>query len=135
MAWEQWKTSSSESKLLAAVGSVIWLGLLLAAARFLDLGEPYLPFAIAGGLIFFLRTGPKVPEIILWLLCSVGFTEVVRLPHSENWIITASSVLALGGFAGFLMLGLRWTWSDTSNRRQSWAMLAPAAGMVFFVFS
>ncbi len=135
MAWEQWKTSSSESKLLSAVGSVVWLGLLLAAARFLDLGEPYLPFAIAGGLIFYLRTGPKLPEVVVWLLCSAVFAEIVRFPHSENWIITGSSVLALGGFAGFLMLGLRWIWSDPSNRRQSWAMLAPAAGMVFFVFS
>ena len=135
MAWEQWKTAGSESKLLSAVGSVVWLGLLLAAARFLDLGEPYLPFAIAGGLVFYLRTGPKLPETVVWILCSVAFTGVVRFPHTENWIITGSSILALGGFAGFLMLGLRWIWSNSSNRRQNWAMLAPAAGMVFFVFS
>jgi hypothetical protein len=135
MAWEQWKTSSSESKLLSVVGSLLWLGLLLGAARFLDLSEPYLPFAIAGGLIFYLRTSPKFIEAIFWLLGSASFSMVVRFPHSENWIITGSSVLALGGFAGFLMLGLRWIWSDASFRRQSWAMLAPAAGMVFFVFS
>lgn len=135
MAWETWKTSGSERKLLRITCSAIWLGLLLLAARVMDFGNPYLPFAVAGGLIFYLRNTPKVLEQAIWVLLSVGFALVVRFPHTQNWIIAGSSILALFGLGAFLMLGLRWIWSEQSGRRQTFAMLAPAASLVFFVFS
>jgi len=135
MAWETWKTSSPERKLLWITGSAIWFGLLLLAARAMDLNEPYLPFAIAGGLIFYLRSVPKIQEQICWVLLSCGFALVARFPHTHDWIVAGSSVLALFGFGAFLMLGWRWMWSEQLVRRQAVAMLAPAASLVFFVFS
>ncbi len=135
MAWERWQTGTPERRLLSIGLSTVWIALLWGAAHFLDLNEPYLPFAIAGGLIFYLRNMPPVKEQIVWVLSSAAFSVLVRFPHTDNWIITASSVLALGGFAGFLMLGLRWIWSEGASRRQNFALIAPAAAMVFFVFS
>ncbi len=135
MAWEQWEASSSEGKLARGAGSAAWLALLFIAARFLDFGNPYLPFAIAGGLIFYLRCAPGLQEKITGLLLAAAFALVVHFPRTGNWIIAGASVLAMGGLAAFLMLGWRWIWADASQRRQTWAMFAPAAGLVFFVFS
>ncbi len=135
MAWENWKSSRFEAKLLPVAGSAAWLALLFVAAHFLDFGNPYLPFAIAGGLIFYVRCAPGLQERIIGLLLAGGFALVVRFPHTGNWIIAGGSIVALGGLAAFLMLGWRWIWADASQRRQSWAMFAPAAALVFFVFS
>jgi PAP2 superfamily len=108
---------------------------LFTAARALDLNEPYLPFAIAGGLMFYLRAQPKASEQIVWLTCSLGFALLVPFPHTKDWIIRGSIGLAMLGFGAFLMLGLRWIWSELAARRQTTALLAPASALVFFVFS
>jgi len=135
MAWENWKSSSPERKLLWMACSAFWLALCLLAARALNLSVPYLPLAIAGGFIFYFRNSCKIPEQVAWLLVSTGFTLVVRFPHDRNWITAGSAMLALFGFGAFLMLGLRWLWSGPSERRKSYAVLAPAASLVFFVLS
>ena len=135
MAWEKWESSSSNDKVVSIAGSAAWLAMLFGVAHFLDFSNPYLPFAIAGGLIFYLRSTPSLREKIIWLLLSAGFALVVHFPHTSSWIITGASIAALGGLAAFLMLGWRWIWADASHRRQSWAMIAPAAALVFFVFS
>jgi PAP2 superfamily protein len=135
MAWESWKESSPERKLLWAVCSVLWLALLLLFARSLDLTVPYLPLAIAGGLVFYLRNWPKVAELLAWVVVSAGFGFVARFPHDHDWVNTGSGVLALFGLGAFLMLGLRWLWSQASERRKTYAVLAPAAALVFFVLS
>jgi len=135
MPWETWKNSSPERKLLWIALSAVWFVLLLWAARGMDFTNPYLPFAVAGGLVFYLRTAPKPPEQAIWILASAAFAPVVRFPHAANWIVSGSCVLALAGFAAFLMLGLRWLWSQGTDRRRTVALLAPAAAMVFFVFS
>jgi hypothetical protein len=135
MPWEMWETSSPERKLLWGTCSVLWFGLFLLAAHSLDLSIPYLPLAIAGGLIFYLRSSPKVPEQIVWVLLSAGFATIVRFPRDHNWINTASGGLALFGLGAFFMLGLRWLWSGPVERRKTYAVLAPAASLVFFVLS
>jgi PAP2 superfamily len=133
MAWETWGTSSPERKFFWVTFSVLWLALFLLAARELDLTVPYLPLAIAGGFIFYLRSSPKVPELLVWVLLSLGFAAIVRFPHDHNWINTGSGALALFGLAAFFVLGLRCLWSEPLERRKTYAMLAPAASLVFFV--
>jgi hypothetical protein len=135
MAWETWETSSPERKLLWGTCSALWFALFLLAARSIDLSVPYLPLAIAGGFIFYLRSSPKVPEQIAWVLLSAGFAAIVRFPRENNWINTGSGILALFGLGAFFMLGLRWLWSGPIERRKAFAMLAPAASLVFFVLS
>ena len=135
MAWESWNSQDGYRKLLKLVCSALWLAALLLAARNLDLTVPYLPLAIAGGLVFYLRIWPPISEFAVWVLLSVGLGTIVRFPHDHNWINTASGVLALFGLSAFLMLGLRWLWSAGSERNKAYAMLAPAAAMVFFVLS
>jgi hypothetical protein len=135
MAWESWKSSKTDQKLLWLACSAVWAALLVLAARFMDFNEPYLPFAMAGGLIFFLRNQPAILERTIWIIASVAFAPLVHFPHTQNWIFAGSAVLALFGFGAFLILGLQWVWSDGSDRRQTLAMMAPAAALVFFVFS
>jgi hypothetical protein len=135
MGWETWETSSPERKLLWGTCSALWFAVFLLAARSIDLSVPYLPLAIAGGFIFYLRSSPKVPEQIAWILVSAGFAAIVRFPRENNWINTGSGILALFGLGAFFMLGLRWLWSGPIERRKAFAMLAPAASLVFFVLS
>jgi hypothetical protein len=135
MAWETWETSSPERKLLWGTCSGLWFALFLLAAHSLDLTVPYLPLAIAGGLIFYLRSSPKVPEQVAWVLLSGGFATVVRFTPEHNWINTGSGILALFGLGAFFMLGLRWLWSGPLERRKTYAVFAPAASLVLFVLS
>lgn len=135
MAWENWKSSSPERKLLWIACSAFWFALCLLAAHTLNLSVPYLPLAIAGGFIFYFRNPPKLPEQVAWLLVSVSFGLIVRFSHDRNWITAGSAMLALFGFGAFLMLGLRWLWSGSLERRRTYAVLAPAAALVFFVLS
>lgn len=135
MSWEMWRGSTAVRKLTCVGASLLWLAFLLLAARSLDLTIPYLPLAIAGGLIFYLRNWPSARELAAWVLISAGLGFIVRFPHDHNWINTGSGVLALFGLGAFLMLGLRWLWSETQERRRTYAVLAPAAALVFFVLS
>jgi len=135
MAWETWKSSSPERKLLWIVCSALWSAFLLLAAYSLNLAVPYLPLAIAGALVFYLRKRPKTWDFVTWILLSAGFGLVIRFPHDHNWINTASGILAGFGLSAFLMLGLRWLWSESTERRRTYAVLAPAAALVGFVLS
>ncbi len=135
MPWEARETSSPERKLLLVTLTGLWLGMFLLATYSIDLTVPYLPLAIAGGFIFYLRSSPKVAEQIVCVLFSVGFATVIHFPVEHNRINTTSGVLALLGLGGFFILGLRWLWSGPLTRRRTLAMLAPAASLVFFVFS
>jgi len=134
MAWEIGRTAPWHN-LRRMAASLAWCVLLFTGARALDLNEPYLPFAIAGGWMFYLRAQPKAWEHILCLAGSVGFALLVPFPLTKDWIIWGSSLLAMLGFGAFLMFGLRWIWSELPARRQTTALLAPAAALVFFVFS
>lgn len=135
MAWETWKTSSAERKLLWITCSMAWIALLVLAAWTLDLTVPYLPLAIAGGLVFYLRNWPAGEELIAWVAASLGFGLIVRFPHDHNWINNGAGVMSLFGLGAFLMLGLRWLWSSGAERRKTYAVLAPGAAMVLFVLS
>jgi hypothetical protein len=135
MAWETWKKSSTESKLLWMACSILWIAFFVLGAWTLDLTIPYLPLAIAGGFIFYLRNWPSAPELTAWIVASQGFALIVRFPHDHNWINTSAGVLSLFGLGAFLMLGLRWLWSSGAERRKTYAVLAPGAAIVLFVLS
>jgi PAP2 superfamily len=135
MAWEAWREGGLAARSLRIFCSLFWIALLLLAARSLNFAMPYLPAAIAGGLAFFLRlrTGPY--EKTLWVLSSLAFVPVLRFATAHGPIVESFGVLSAFGFGAFVLLGLRWLWSDGAARRTAWALLAPAASMVFFVFS
>src|SRR5580704_2625770 len=125
MAWETWTTSSAERKLVWIAGSVLLVALFALGGWALDLTVPYLPLAIAGGLVFYLRNWPAVEELIVWVAVSLGFGLIVRFPHDHNWINIGAGVMSLFGLGAFLMLGLRWLWSSGVERRKTYAVLAP----------
>ena len=135
MSWQVWNNATPPRKLLLAASSLLLAGTFLIGARALDLTVPYLPLAIAGGVVFYLRASPKKPEMLFWLLLSVLFGLAVNLPRTGDWIRLGSAVLALPGLAGLFLLALRCVWLDGTERRTAYGFLAPAASMVFFVFS
>ncbi|MCU1241593.1 MAG: hypothetical protein JWO71_2319 [Candidatus Acidoferrum typicum] len=135
MSLQAWNNARSARKLLLVTGSLLLAGTFLIGARALDFTVPYLPLAIAGGFVFYLRASARRAEILLWLLLSVLFGLAVSLPLNGDWILLGSAVLALPGLAGLLLLALRCLWSEGPERRTAYGFLAPAASMVFFVFS
>jgi hypothetical protein len=134
MAWEQWTSAPARRKSVLFLGSIVLTCLLIVAARALDLSNPYLPFAISGAAIFYLRVTSSVHEKFFWIIASVCFAAFVHFPRAD-WATWTSSLLALFGLGAFLVLALRVLWSATETRRQALAPLAPAAAVVFFVFS
>ena len=56
------------------------IALFVLAAWALDLTVPYLPLAIAGGIVFYLRNWPSVQELIAWIVASHAFALIVRFP-------------------------------------------------------
>jgi PAP2 superfamily protein len=135
MAWQVWKKATRSRKLVLATLSLLLAASFLSGAHALDLTVPYLPLAIAGGLVFYLRVSPKRVETLIWLLLSVLFGLAITLPRTADWILWGSAVLALPGLAGILLLALRCIWSERPARGSAFALLAPAVSMVFFVFS
>ena len=135
MAWQLWKTATPSRKVLLATCSLLLAASFLIGARALDLTVPYLPLAIAGGFVFYLRVSPKKTEMLFWALFSVLFGLAVIFPRNGDWVLWGSGILALPGLAGLLLLALRCLWSERPARGKAYALLAPAASMVFFVFS
>jgi len=135
MAWQVWKQATPSRKLLLATCSLLLAAGFLSGAHVLDLTVPYLPLAIAGGFVFYLRVSPNRVETLIWLLLSVLFGFAITLPRNMDWILWGSAVLALPGLAGILLLALRCIWSERPARGSAFALLAPAVSMVFFVFS
>jgi len=104
MSWQVWKNVTLPRKILFATCSLLLAGTFLVGARALDFTVPYLPLAIAGGFVFYLRTSPKRTETLFWLLLSVLFGLAVNLPQKGDWILLGYAVLALPGLAGILLL-------------------------------
>jgi hypothetical protein len=135
MAWEK-LTPSRRNSLASLVSlSVVWAGLVIAAALLTNFDEPYVPFAIAGGLAFFLRGAPSRWEIYTWLLISALFVKVIHLPQIPFWVLRGASGLAALGFGALLLLGLRALWSERDGRENALALLAPAVVLVLFVLA
>ena len=85
----------------------------------------------ASSFIFAAR--PKLQSKSSGFCSSTSFTAIVHFPQGHNWINAGSGMLALFGLGAFVLLGLRWLWSESLERRKTYAMLAPAASLVFFV--
>lgn len=107
---------------------------IVAAARSIDLQNPYLPFAIAGASVFYLRCSSSLREKVIWVIASLCLLPMVNFPVRSG-ILAFSAGLALLGFGAFLILALRAVWSDHDERQRMFAQLGPAAMVVFFVYS
>jgi len=134
MAWEKFSLSQP-NQLVPLVGlSIVWAALVIAGAALTNFDEPYLPFAIAGGLAFFLRGGPSRWEIYAWLSTSVIFVKLIHLPQGPFWVLRVASGFAVLGFGALLLLGLRALWSEREGRENALALLAPALILILFIF-
>lgn len=134
MAWEEFSGSRSHSFLVLVSLSVAWIALVIVGARLTNFDEPYLPFAVAGALAFFLRGAPSRWEVYAWLLISVIFVKVVHLPQVPFWVLRVASGFAALGFGAIVLLGLRALWSEREGRENALALLVPALVLVLFIF-
>ena len=132
MAWE--KLSRRTSVLSLSVLSLLWIALVIAGARLTSFDEPYLPFAIAGAVAFFLRGAPERSEIYALLLSAALLVKVIHLPQVPFWILRVAASVALLGFAAILLLGLRAIWSERESRQNALSLLAPALILIFFIY-
>ena len=134
MAWEKLTFSRSNSVLPLIGLSAVWVALVIAAALLANFDEPYLPFAIAGGLAFFLRAAPSRWEIYAWLVTSALFVKVIHLSQIPFWVLRVASTFAVLGFGALLLLGLRALWSEREGRENALALLTPALVLILFIF-
>jgi hypothetical protein len=135
MAWEK-LTRSQPNSVAPLVGlSLGWLALVVAGAFLADFNEPYLPFAVAGGLVFFLRGAPSRWEIYTWLLTSALFIKLIHLPQVSFWLLRVAASFAVLGFGALLLLGLRALWSERESRENALALLVPALILVLFILA
>jgi PAP2 superfamily protein len=135
MAWEKLASSRENSIVSLITLSVLWAALVIAGAWLTNFEEPYLPFAIAGGLAFFLRGAPSRWEIYAWLLISVVFVKIVHLPQVPFWVLRVASSFAVLGFSALLLLGLRAVWSEREGRENAIALLAPSLILILFIMT
>jgi hypothetical protein len=135
MAWEKLTFSRQNSNVSLITLSVLWAALVIAGAWLTNFEEPYLPFAIAGGLAFFLRGAASRWEIYAWLLISVVFVKIVHLPQVPFWVLRVASSFAVLGFSALLLLGLRAMWSEREGRENAIALLAPSLILILFIMS
>jgi PAP2 superfamily len=135
MAWEKLTRSRQNSLVLLVILSAVWLALVIAGALLTNFDEPYLPFAIAGGFVFFSRGAPSRWEIYAWLLLSALFVKVIHLPQVPFWLLRVASSFAVLGFGALLLLGFRALWSEREGRDNAVALLVPALVLVFFMLA
>jgi hypothetical protein len=132
MAWE--KISRRQATNPAIGASAVWIAIVFAGARLTNFDEPYLPFAIAGIAVFFLRAKLSRWEIYGWLLISALLVKVIHLPQVPFWVLRVSASMALLGFGAAMVLGLRAIWSESEDRNNALALLAPALILCVFIF-
>jgi PAP2 superfamily len=133
MTWEKLTLTRPGSVAYRVALTLAWIGLVIAGARLTDFNEPYLPFAVAGGLAFFLRGAPSRWEIYAWLFTSALLVKVVHLPQVPFWVLHVAAALAVLGFGAILLLGLRALWSEQEGRENSLALLIPSLILVLFI--
>jgi PAP2 superfamily len=133
MAWEKLALPRRGAIVSRVSLSLLLIAILIAAARFTNFDEPYLPFAIGGVLAFFLRASPSRWEIYAWLLSSALFIEAVHVSHIPFWVLRVATAFALLGFGAVLLLGLRAIWSEHEVRENALALLLPALILIVFI--
>jgi len=134
MAWEK-LTPLRQNSLIPLVSlSAVWAAFVIAGALLTNFDEPYLPFAIAGGFVFFLRGAPSRWEIYAWLFFSALFIKVIH-PQAPFWVLHVASGFAALGFGALLLLGLRALWSEREGRENAKVLLVPALALVFFILA
>ena len=114
--------------------SAVWIAIVFAGARFTNFDEPYLPFAIAGIAVFFLRAKLSRWEVYGWLLISALLVKVIHLPQVPFWVLRVAASMALLGFGAAMVLGLRAIWSESEDRQNVFALLSPALILCVFIF-
>jgi len=135
MAWEKFAVSKFGSLVSRLGGSAIWIAVVIAGAYVTNFDEPYLPFAIAGAAVFFLRAKPSRWEIYGWLFASALLVKAVHLSAIPFWVLRVAAGFSLLGFGAILLLGLRALWSGREGQQNTIAFLAPALILVFFILT
>jgi hypothetical protein len=133
MPWEKLTTAQPISILSRSGLSLLLIALVIAAARFTNFDEPYLPFAVGGAFAFFLRSSPSRWEVYAWLFSSALFVKAVHVSHIPFWVLRVATSSALLGFGAILLLGLRAIWSERQTRENALALLLPALILVLFI--
>lgn len=134
MAWEKLAPSRRNGLVPLIALSAVWIAIVITGARLTNFDEPYLPFAIAGALAFFLRGAPSRWEIYAWLSISVIFVKIIHLSPIPFWVLRVASGTAALGFAALVLLGLRALWSEQEGRENALALLAPSLVLILFIF-
>jgi uncharacterized SAM-binding protein YcdF (DUF218 family) len=133
MPWQ--KLSDRTQWFRCSAFSIVLICAIAAIAFFLDLNEPYLPFAVAGALAFFVRMRPSRMELGAAILFALGFMFLMHYPRGNDWVVRISSAFATAGVATFVVLALRAIWSTGDDQKQVLSLLGPCVVVVFFVFS
>jgi hypothetical protein len=139
MTWEKRTASRSSSIVPLVCLSLVWIALVVVAARLVNFDEPYLPFAIGGIAAFFLRARLSRWEVYAWLLSSALLVKVIHLPQVPFWVLRVAAAFALLGFGALLLFGLRIVWSDrlgsnNDGQQNAVALLLPSLILIFFIF-
>ena len=135
MPWEKFREDHHKTNLALAFASVAWMSLVVAASRFIDFNEPYLPFAIAGAFVFYLRGNPSRWEIYIWLPISAAFLKIIHLPEVPFWVLRVASGMAVLGLGAIMLLGLQALWSDRRGRERAVMLLVPALVLISFILA
>jgi PAP2 superfamily len=134
MAWDKLTASRRNSIIPLVCLSLVWIALVVVAARLVNFDEPYLPFAIGGIAAFFLRARLSRWEVYVWLLSSALLVKAIHLPQVPFWVLRVAAAFALLGFGALLLFGLRTAWSDREGQENAVALLLPSLILIFFIF-
>jgi hypothetical protein len=116
--------------LIAAIAAVV-----VASALLMNFDTPYLAFASAAAFIFLVRSKPGRGDLLLALasaaaLALARITLVANRPRD-----LAGFIAAMVGLGSFLLLGSKAVTKSGTDRKRIVALLGPALGLVFFIFS
>jgi hypothetical protein len=134
MAWEKLSLSRRNSAIPLVGLSLVWAALVIAGAVLTNFDEPYLPFAIAGVLVFFLRGAPSRWEIYAWLSTSLVFVKIIHFSQIPFWVLRVAGASSILGFGALVLLGLRALWSEREGRENALALAVPALLLIVFIF-
>ena len=124
-----------QSQILKVVTALFAFALVLAIAATLDTSSPYLPFAIAGALAFWVRSAQRKREWLAWLIALPLVTLALSFPKTADPVLWTAAFSGIAGLTSFLLLGLRAIWLEGERRSVIFAAILPALLLPAYVLS